>query len=116
VDQYLPGSAPGQSSSAPPSSQSTATPHAVLGAVKFPSLKTVIARGVRVRLTCAAKCRTTVQLRLASRTARRMHLQVVVGSKTVSFEGRRTIYVKPTHKSAKKLRKVRSAKLAVKML
>ena len=95
---------------------STTTAHAVLGAVKIPTLEKVISKGVRVPLTCAAKCRTTVQLRLARRTARKLHLGVVVGSKTVSFSGKRTVVVKPTRKAAKKLRKLRSAKLAIKTM
>ena len=88
--------------------------HAVLGKFRMPSLKTLLKKGVRVPLTCAGTCKTKLELVLARKTAKKLHLSTVVASKTFTFKGRRTIVLKPSRKAAKKLRGLRRATFSVK--
>ena len=70
------------------------------------SLRTLL-RGLRVPVTCSERCQATVELRLSGRTAKKLGLKTIVGSKRQALRNRGGVTVKLTGKAAKKLRRQR---------
>jgi hypothetical protein len=90
--------------------QAQGTPDALKLALKVPKakklrLRKVIRSGLRAVATCSRRCTLTAQARLGRR--------VVARSTRVSFTGRKTIRLRVTKKSARKLRRLKRAKLRV---
>src|SRR4051794_9922611 len=115
VDAATAGATPSASGSADRSG-----PRLTLAGHGRQTLKDALAHGVRLDLGCSEPCRLVASLLLDRSAAKRLHVsarRVQVGSKALSLAqaGRRTVRVRFSKKAAKRLRKVRTVKLAVKV-
>jgi hypothetical protein len=80
-------------------------------------LAAVLARGVLARVSCNQACRVRVELRLGRRTARRLRLPLVVGSRVtdLSRAGSRLVRVRLSRRARATLRGRRGVRLTVRM-
>ncbi len=84
-------------------------------------LRTLLSKGMRVRVSCARACAAVVRLQIANRTARRLRLTtkrrgaVTIASKRVRLRAgkSRLVRLKVARKTARKLRKARSLSLVL---
>jgi hypothetical protein len=81
------------------------------------ALKTILSRGVLVRVRCNQACRVRVDLRLSRSTARRLHLPSVIGVGVVklSRSGVKSFRVHLSRRARKHVRGLRSLKLTARM-
>ena len=81
------------------------------------ALKTILSRGVLVRVRCNQACRVRVELRLSRSTARRLHLPSVIGVGVVKLSkaGVKSFRVHLTRRARKRLRGMRSLRLTARM-
>ncbi len=80
-------------------------------------LKTILSRGVLVRVRCNQACRVRVELRLPRSTARRLHLPRVIGVGVVKLSkaGVKAFRVRLTRRARKNVRGMRSLRLTARM-
>ena len=80
-------------------------------------LKTILSRGVLVRVRCNQACRVRVELRLSRSTARRLHLPSVIGVGVVKLSkaGVKSFRVHLTRRAREHLRGMRSLRLTARM-
>ena len=80
-------------------------------------LRTALRRGVLARVRCNQACRVRVDLRLDRRTARRLHLRRVVGTRVVTLEraGVRSIRVRIGRRARLVLRSRKRVRLTARM-
>jgi hypothetical protein len=104
---------------APRSNPTTSTPKLTLKlALASPQrLRTALRRGVLARVRCNQSCRVRVELRLDRRTARRLHLKRLVGTRVVTLtrSGVRSVRVKVAPRARAKLRTRKRVRLIARM-
>jgi hypothetical protein len=81
------------------------------------ALKTILSRGVLVRVRCNQACRVRVELRLSRSTARRLHLPSVIGVGVVKLSkaGVKSFRVHLTRRARSHVRDMRSLRLTARL-